>query len=510
MTPEPTLAEAPPETRSTAGMTTKVFVGSLWTLAGQVAPLAVSLVTTPFTIRMLGAEGYGVFILIGLIPTYLGFADFGMGMASTKFGSEAYAESDEKKEGRVVRTAAVISLCTSVPIAALLMIFAGYIISLFNVPAEFTSQAKFALRLASITFVINFLCGIFNTPHLARLRMDLNTLINATSRILGLMATPIVLYLGYGIVGAITVLLIASILNLTGHLLVSRHYLKELIKPEIDATLFRPFLKFGSGLVIATSAAMVVANAEKAIVPSIVSVEALAFYSVAFTLATMTTLFAQAMNQALIPAFAQLQGSEKKETLGNLFFRGLRYNLLIIFPIFFALILLSQPFFYIWAGPEFATNSSIPFYLILCGLFFNIPAYLPYSLIMAHGRSDLFAKLYFGEVVPYLALVFTFTHIWGIRGTAAAWSIRVIIDAILLFWIAKSISSLKFPIHELIVRLAPGIVLIAGLVITIPFYNVWWVLISVPIISLGLYSVLTLKFALQKEEVAYFWKRIRG
>jgi hypothetical protein len=31
---------------STAGMTTKVVKGSLWTLAGQVAPLAVSLVTT--------------------------------------------------------------------------------------------------------------------------------------------------------------------------------------------------------------------------------------------------------------------------------------------------------------------------------------------------------------------------------------------------------------------------------------------------------------------------------
>lgn len=76
-------------------MTTKVVKGSLWTLAGQVAPLAVSLVATPFVIRLLGAESYGVLILIGLIPTYLGFAAFGMSMASTKFGSEAYAEGDE-------------------------------------------------------------------------------------------------------------------------------------------------------------------------------------------------------------------------------------------------------------------------------------------------------------------------------------------------------------------------------------------------------------------------------
>lgn len=40
---------------STAGMTTKVVKGSLWTLLGQVLPLGVSLVTTPFVTRMLGA-----------------------------------------------------------------------------------------------------------------------------------------------------------------------------------------------------------------------------------------------------------------------------------------------------------------------------------------------------------------------------------------------------------------------------------------------------------------------
>jgi len=48
-------------------MTTKVVKGSLWTLAGQVAPLGVSLVTMPFVIRMLGAESGGVLILVGLI-----------------------------------------------------------------------------------------------------------------------------------------------------------------------------------------------------------------------------------------------------------------------------------------------------------------------------------------------------------------------------------------------------------------------------------------------------------
>ena len=85
-------------------MTTKVVKGSMWTLVGSVAPLAVAFISTPFIIRFLGTESYGVLLLVGLIPMYFSFADFGMGVASTKFASEAYGQGDEKKEAQIART----------------------------------------------------------------------------------------------------------------------------------------------------------------------------------------------------------------------------------------------------------------------------------------------------------------------------------------------------------------------------------------------------------------------
>jgi O-antigen/teichoic acid export membrane protein len=150
MTPDPAateadIASAVPPRPSTAGMTTKVVKGSLWTLGGQVAPLGVSLVTTPFVIRMLGAESYGVLILVGLIPTYLGFADFGMSMASTKFASEAYAEGDATREARIVRTAGLISLCTSLPFGIAIFALSGRLAAVFNVPAHLHAEASLAL-----------------------------------------------------------------------------------------------------------------------------------------------------------------------------------------------------------------------------------------------------------------------------------------------------------------------------------------------------------------------------
>ena len=223
VTAEESLTPAAPAIvpNPTAGMTTKVVKGSLWTLAGQVAPLAVSLATTPFVIRMLGAESYGVLILITLIPGYLGFADFGMSIASTKFASEAYAEGDPAREARIVRTAALIALCSSVPLAVILFLFSTRIIGFFNVPEQLHAEAALALKIAAITFVVNFLNNIFNTPQLTRLRMDLNTFVNAGFRILGLVATPFAIYY-FGIVGAVAALLVASLLTLGGHLFFSR------------------------------------------------------------------------------------------------------------------------------------------------------------------------------------------------------------------------------------------------------------------------------------------------
>lgn len=413
-------------------MTTKVVKGSLWTLAGQVAPLAVSLVATPFVIRLLGAESYGVLILIGLIPTYLGFADFGMSMASTKFGSEAYAEGDEEKEARIVRTAALIALMTSVPVAAALIIFASPVIALFNVPEALQAEAVTALRIAAVTFVINFLCGIFNTPQLARLRMDLNTFINAGSRILGLIATPIVLYLGYGIIGAVTVLLAASLLNLLGHLIVSRKLLPHLVGSNIERTMLRPIAKFGGGLVVAVVAGSLLMHVEKIVLTAMTTVETLAHYSVAFTLSTMATMFAAAMMQALVPAFSQLLGPGKKKELSGLFTRALRLNVILMLPCLTALFVIAQPFFTIWAGEEFGRESTFPFQILLFGLFFSIVAYVPLSLLIADGRTALIAKLYWFELIPYIGLIVVFTSLYGAAGAAFAYCVRVIADAIVV------------------------------------------------------------------------------
>jgi O-antigen/teichoic acid export membrane protein len=383
-----------------------------------------------------------------LIPTYLGFADFGMSMASTKFGSEAYAEGDPEKEARIIRTAAAIALASSLPVAALLMIFAGTITGLFNVPEHLAANATAALRIAAVGMVINFLCGIFNTPQLARLRMDLNTLITAIPRILGQIATPIVIYLGYGITGAMAALLAASVLSLLAHSMASKTFLPELFAYGIDVKYVRPMLSFGVGLVFAGFAVLLLLNAEKGIVGSLLSVKELAYYSVAFTFASVTTLLASSLVQSLIPAFTQCLKRDEIEQAKMLFNRAAVMMLCGIVPMCSFLILISPEFFELWAGREFALESTTPFLILIIGVSFYVLGYVPNAVIVSVGRTDTLARIYWIELVPFLLIAIFLTSSMGIRGAAVAWSVRVSIDAVLIFTFARKVTSVRFSLFR--------------------------------------------------------------
>lgn len=497
-----TSTPAGTETPSMEGMTTKVFKGGAWTFVGQLLPLSVSLFTTPFVIRLLGSEAYGVFVLVLLIPSYFNFADLGMSLASTKYGSEAYAQGLRVKEGEVVRTAALISFTTSLPIGLILFLFSSPIIKWLNTPENLQAEASLALKFAAVAFVLNLLSTIFNTPQLSRLRMDLNAIITGGVRILGLIATPIVLYFGGGVALALLVLMVSSILALAGHIIVSGRLLNELYRLSINRDIIKPLLKFGGALFFSGIASILLVNLEKIVLASSTSVKALAYYSVAFTLANMVTMFSGAMIQSLIPAFSQLLGSEKKDRLNSLFSRSLRINIIALIPLFMFMFVIAKPFFTIWAGADFGRESTLPFYILLLGLMFNIVAFVPYSIIMSSGRTDIFAKLYWIELFPYIFIAAILTYKFKAVGAAIAWSLRVILDAAIIIWFSKRTGGVSFNIFELkslIFLLIFSSIAILVVILSFITDNTA-LLLTLVVGSISLYFVVAWKKIFQEEE----------
>lgn len=499
------MAERIPET---AGMTSAVVKGSIWNFAAQILTLGISFVSIPFVIRLLGSEGYGVLVLVMLVPTYFAFADIGMGVASTKFASEEYGRGNKHKEGSVVRTAALIALVGTATVAVPVILLAPAILSGLNVPEQWLVGASYALRIIAVAYILGALATVVNSPMLARLRVDLNALTAAVPRCLYSSGAPVVLLLGFGLPGVATWFLVVTLLGLAIVAVVSARLLPELLHSKVDRPLFAPLLRFGTGWLFAVMAAMFLVNVEKLLLARMVSVQTLAYYSIAFMVANTALLFPQAMTQSLLPAFSRLRPEKGGDELQALFRRSIRLNLLVEIPALAVMAVGARPLFRLWAGPEFEVNSPLPFYILLVGLFFNILASSPHSLILSTGRTERLARLYWIQLLIYPFIAAVLIYYAGITGAAAAWSLRAIADSVLIHVLSRRVSTVRTEYRRLLIRTVfLGLLFVPGVAVAMfdDNYTAWLMLI-VPISLLAYCSAV---WATALDAVEKDWARNR-
>lgn len=156
----------------------------------------------------------------------------------------------------------------------------------------------------------------------------------------------------------------------------------------------------------------------------------------------MAVIFGTAMHQSLVPAFSQLLQPQKRTEMEALFSRTVRMNILGMAPLLASLFVLARPFFTLWAGPEFGRHSTVPFYIMIVTVLFSLWAYVPVSVLIASGRTDILARVYWLQLVPYIALTGACTARFGAVGAAIAWSTRVLFNTCVMTYLGSRVSGL--------------------------------------------------------------------
>jgi O-antigen/teichoic acid export membrane protein len=87
----------------------------------------------------------------------------------------------------------------------------------------------------------------------------------------------------------------------------------------------------------------------------------------------------------------------------------------------------------LWLGVDFANNSYFVLQWLAVGVFINSIAQVPFALIQGAGRPDLTAKMHLIELPFYLFILWWLLGVFGIKGAAVAWVIRVWVDTLVLF-----------------------------------------------------------------------------
>jgi O-antigen/teichoic acid export membrane protein len=205
--------------------------------------------------------------------------------------------------------------------------------------------------------------------------------------------------------------------------------------PSLKRDLVAPLFRYGGWVTVTGIISPLLTTLDRFLIGSIAGAKAVTYYTIPFNLASRVSTLPASLSNTLFPRFSATSEEECRRLTNE----AIRALSVILTPLIIAGILIMEPFLTWWVGPEVASNAASVGEIIALGLWFNSEAYIPLTRLQAQGRPDLVAICHLIEIIPYLAILALALYTWGVVGGAIAWSLRVIVDATLLFWISGSV-----------------------------------------------------------------------
>ena len=216
-------------------------------------------------------------------------------------------------------------------------------------------------------------------------------------------------------------------------------------------------LRFGGWVTVSSLVGPLMVIGDRFIIGAIANAKAVAYYTIPFQLGERSAVIPSSLASALFP---RLTGSAPPEAR-RMALDSLDMLVTVMTPLIAGAILLIGPFLTWWIDPQFASHSTRVGQVILLGFWVNSFAKIPYAQLQARGRPDLVATCHLSELLPYFLLLYVGMHLFGLLGAAIAYSIRVLLDFLLLAGFAGVLG-------ETLPRLAaPALLLTAAMAVAV-------------------------------------------
>jgi O-antigen/teichoic acid export membrane protein len=407
----------------------------LWNLFGNCFPVIVAVVCLPMLKRGLGTERLGIMSLAWVLIGYFSLFDLGLSRALTKLVAERIAQQRQSEVASLVWTS--LSLMTAVGIVGALLTFvlAPYLVQrLLRVPASLSHEALGSFYwLGAAVPVVVLTAGLRGVLEAVQ-HFRLATAIRVPMGIFSYVGPAALLPFTHSLIPIIAVLAIGRVLACVAHFWACFHVLPGLRGDfGFHAPSVKPLFLFGGWMTVSNVLGPLMVTFDRFLIGSIISIAAVAYYSIPYEVVTKLWLISSALIGVLFPAFSATNAVDRAR-LVFLFKCGVKYIFIILLPLALALVIFAPEGLALWLGNDFARNSTSIARLLAVAVLVNSLAQVPFTHLQSIGRPDLTAKFHLLELPFYVVTLFFLARHWGITGVAIAWLLRVIIDTFLLFW----------------------------------------------------------------------------
>jgi len=404
-----------------------------WNFIGMATPMAVAIFAVPYLIERMGTERFGLLAIIWMGVGYFSLFDMGLGRALTKLVAERLERQRDRELGEIIWTA--LWLVLALGIGGMLLGFLlsePFIVHLLSVPPELQVEGLKSFRILAagipVVVITSTLVGLLEAhqrfPAIAAVRIPLGVM-TFLGPVLTVQLTP-------SLVEATAVLIAARMLAFMVYWRLAAHVSPSLKRPTgIAPSHLKSLLHFGGWLTVTNITGPLMVYFDRFFVGAFVSLTSVAYYVTPFDVLSRMQILPQAIMGVLFPAFSSTIANNRAR-LPGLYERANRVVVALMLPIMSGLFLFAPELLRIWLGEEFRIAATSVVHWLTLGLMINALAYTPFTVLQGSGRPDLVAKAHAAELLPYAAVLCVLTAQLGIAGTAMAWFLRALVDAIIL------------------------------------------------------------------------------
>jgi O-antigen/teichoic acid export membrane protein len=417
-----------------------ILRNSAWNVVGVVIPSLFVIPSLAIYSRALGVELLGVLMLTFSIVGYATSFDFGLSRALIRQVS-IHIDDKEVVKTYMGTTTAFVGV-VSLVIAAVTWIGSTWLSTFLSISSAHRNDATNGFHWVSLS-VPPYLLSLVATAYFEG-KEDFRALngIRCAASALNALAGVVCVY-WYPTLESVMAALCGSrwlsciVVFALYRTDVNRH--DPVPRPAIwtfDAGALRSSLSYGGWLTVSNVIGPVMSHFDRFALSHLAGAQIVAFYTVPAEIIGRLSLVPVAISKALFPRLSKGHHTAAADRRIG-FLLTLVCSVLTILPVFaFAGNLLR-----LWMGPAYGAEPATVLRILLVGFFFLSMSFGPFTDLQARGHSKTTAFIHAVELFPYLGGLILLTHLYGIVGTAIAWSARTFVDYVLMETYSRRLSN---------------------------------------------------------------------
>jgi O-antigen/teichoic acid export membrane protein len=410
-------------------MKEKLLKSSIFRVIEIVTVTLISLALTPYLIKHLGDENYGLWLLILSTLGWFNFIDLGFASAVKREIAIALEKRDNQRIN-IVFSVAVVLFGTLGVVAASCILILALVPELLGITIESQETAAIALSILAIKVLLDFIMNSFHGFFTAYLRMDIDANISLLNTMI---KSALVFYLivDLNIYGAVIATIAADIV---AHCL-KVYYAKKLnngFKFSLKFVSFneiKHLFSYSKHLVAAGIANTILKRSDPVVISHIMGLKFVALYGVINNLINQIESLVIAIVGVFNPMLNRLVA--RNGAIDDVFKHIVDVNFFVVILLYTPLAILAEDFIFLWIGSEYAQYASLASILGFAYICKSISRPIG-AVLLAQANHKLMSVVSLFGALLNISLSIIFAHQWGLFGVAIATAISFFISEVVL------------------------------------------------------------------------------